>query len=359
MQKLNIDLGLCVKVSSKYSSCTSCADICPISSISFNDNIPIVDDSCIDCGGCIGICPSEAISLDDFKTMDFIFNFIQSQENLISCKKNVPCLALLSVENLISMAILKGNTILDMGHCLSCEIKEPLEDQIRKNVHEANNLLETIQHKNKIEMQDIAYKQEEIEEETPDRRAFFKNFALKGAIKNKIEFEKEIEKSEKRNILSSSDTIKIKEKNLPNKRKLLYMALKRLEKVDQFEEIQEENLSFISQKSIDQSCDNCSFCYRICPTGALSTNRKGNSIEFDALSCIKCRLCHDVCQSNSIHLEPFSTESFYRSKVDELIKFNVIRCEDCGIYFTVLNNEKMCKRCTIEENEAKSLWGIN
>ncbi len=358
MQKLNIDLGSCVKVSSKYSNCTSCADICPISSISFNDNIPIVDESCIDCGGCIGICPSEAISLDDFKTMDFIFDFIQSKENLISCKKNIPCLSLLSVENFISMALLKGDTIVDIGHCETCHIKDPLFDQIKQNVNEANYLLEKLQHNTKIDMQNIAYT-EEVEEEKPDRRAFFKNLTIKGAIKNKIEFEKEVEKSETRNILSSNDTAKIKEKQLPNKRKLLYMALKRINKIDTFEQLEEDTISFSSQKSIDSSCDNCSFCYRICPTGALSTNRRGNKIEFDTLLCLKCKLCHDVCQSDSIHLEPISTQSFFQSKVEELIHFNTMRCEDCGIYFTVLKDEKMCRRCTLEEEEAKSLWGIN
>ncbi len=359
MQKLNIDLGSCVKVYSKNSNCTSCADICPISSISFNQNIPIVDESCIDCGGCIGICPSEAISLDDFKTMDFIFDFIQSSENLISCKKNIPCLALLSVENLISTAILKGDTIVDIGHCETCNIKDPLYNQIKQNIEEANTLLEKLKHNSKIDMQNIAYtKEKEIEKEQPDRRAFFKNLTIKGAIKNKIEFEKEVQKSENRNILNSNDTSKMKQKQIPNKRKLLYMALKRLDKIDDFELLEEESLSFTSQKSIDSSCDNCSFCYRICPTGALSTNRRGNTIEFDTLLCLKCRLCHDVCQSDSIHLEPVSTQSFFQSKVEELIQFSMIRCEDCQAYFTQLKDEKMCRRCTIEEEEAKSLWGI-
>jgi len=151
---------------------------------------------------------------------------------------------------------------------------------------------------------------------------------------------------------------KLKEKVLPNKRKLLFMALKRVQEHLTPIEIPQEDLSFISQKSIDNSCDNCSFCYRICPTGALSSDRRGTKINFDALSCVKCHLCHDVCQSNSIHLESFSTASIFEPKVEELIKFNVIRCDECGNFFTYFGGENMCPRCTIEEEEAKSLWGI-
>ena len=150
----------------------------------------------------------------------------------------------------------------------------------------------------------------------------------------------------------------MREKSLPNKRKLLYMALKRVKDHPHFTSIPHEELSFISQKSIDESCDNCSFCYRICPTGALSSDTRGSKIEFDALACVKCRLCHDVCQSDSLHLEPFETSSIFEPKVDELIRFNLRRCEECGIHFSYFADEKLCHRCNIEEEEAKRLWGI-
>jgi Fe-S-cluster-containing dehydrogenase component len=150
----------------------------------------------------------------------------------------------------------------------------------------------------------------------------------------------------------------MREKTLPNKRKLLYMALKRVDKTEVFETIGEENLSFISQKVIDKSCDNCSICYRICPTGALQTDRRSTFINFDTLLCVKCRLCHDVCEKDSIQLDNFNTKSFFQPKIDELIKFSMMRCEECSNYFTYLGGEVFCPRCKIEEEEAKSLWGI-
>jgi ferredoxin len=358
MGKLNIDLGSCVRVSSKYSECTLCADICPINAISYNENILSLDDSCIECGGCIGVCPTEAISLNDFNTLDFIFDFLKSDERLISCKKNIPCLAALSVENLVSMALLSDDeTLLDLGHCQSCEIKEPLYENILNNIKEANAFLLSLGTSKQIASEEIAFTKEE-EQEEGNRRDFLKRFSLKGAIESKVAFEKELETIDKRGELDSTTTAKMREKSLPNKRKLLYMALKRIKDKPHFEQIPHDNLSFISQKSIDSSCDNCSFCYRICPTGALSSDHRGTKIDFDALACVKCRLCHDVCQTDSLHLETFETASIFEPKMDELIKFSMRRCEECGVHFSYFNDEILCQRCTIEEEEAKSLWGI-
>ena len=358
MPKLNIELGSCVRVASKSSECTLCADICPINAITYNENILNLDDSCIDCGGCIGVCPTEAISLSDFKTLDFIFDFLKSDEQLISCKKNIPCLAVLSAENLVSMALLgEDETVLDLGHCQTCDIRDPLYQNIIKNIKEANNFLKELGSEKKLASEETGYTKE-IHKEESNRRDFFKRFNIKGAIESKVAFEKELEKEDQRGTLDSSTTARLKDKSLPNKRKLLYMALKRVKDKPNFTEIHHNNLSFISQKSIDSSCDNCSFCYRICPTGALSSDHRGTKIEFDALACVKCRLCHDVCQTDSIHLESFETSSIFKPKVDELIKFSIKKCDECGIHFTYFADETSCRRCTIEEEEAKSLWGI-
>jgi len=359
MIKLNIELGSCVRVSSKLSDCTICADVCPVHAITYNENILTLDDACISCGGCIGTCPTEAISLNDFNTMDFIFDFLQSDERLISCKKNIPCLAVLGVENLVSLALLsEDETLLDLGHCKSCEIKEPLYEQILSNIKEANYFLQELGSQKRIAADDIAYVKEEVKEESGNRRDFLKRFSMKGAIESKVAFDKEVEEIDKRFELDVAVTSKLREKTLPNKRKLLYMALKRLQDSPHFAELPHDNLSFISQKSIDSSCDNCSMCYRICPTGALSSDKKGTKIDFDALACVKCHLCHDVCQTDSLHLEPFQTKSIFEPKIDELIKFSVRRCEECGVHFTYFNDETMCPRCTIEDEEARSLWGI-
>jgi len=357
MHNLKIDLGSCVRVYSKNSTCDNCATVCPVTAITFNENIPQINDACIDCGGCIGVCPTEAISLSNFDTMDFIFNFLESDDSLISCKKNIPCLAALSVENLIALAQLKYQTVLDLGHCESCEIKEPLFTQIQQNIKECNLFLEKIEANKQIEAENIAFTPKPIKEEVPDRRAFLERFTLKGAVKSKLEFEQTLHESEKTNV-DLQDTANIRNKKIPNKRKLLFMALKRVEKPSHYHTFMHHELSFISQKNINDSCDNCSLCYRICPTGALSSDQRGTKISFDPLLCVKCSLCHDVCEPDAITLIPYSTKEFFEPKVYELINFQIVRCNECANFFSYFGGEKICPRCKLEEEEAKALWGI-
>lgn len=357
MHNLQIDLGHCVRVSAKASTCTKCEEICPINAITYHDNIPQVNDACIDCGGCVGVCPSEAIALKDFDTLDFIFNHIESDDNLISCKKNIPCLATLSVENLISLALLTEETVLDLGHCASCDIAIPLASEIEKNIQECNSFLAHIDSDKRIQAAHIAYQEPNREEEEPNRRDFLKNFSLKGAVKSKVEFEKAIQEEQPFGV-SIKDSANIREKSIPNKRKLLFMALKRVDKPEKYQTFMHEEISFTSQKHINDSCDNCSLCYRVCPTGALQSNKRQTKIDFDSLMCIKCALCHDVCETDAITLTPYNTQTIFEPKVEELINFKVIRCDECANYFTYFGGEKMCPRCKIEEEEAKSLWGI-
>jgi len=336
MSKLNITLSSCVRVSSKNSSCSSCADICPHDSITFNENVIQVDKSCDDCGLCLGVCPTQSITLDGFSTINSIFNFLKSDKTSLICKDNLPCIGVLDSEYLLSIAILNSHDKLELMCCQNCY------SSTEAKVDEVNYLLEKLGLTKKINM---TLNQPKEEQEDKSRRDFLKKLTLQEPLDSSKEFNK----------LSGSA---IKQKILPNKRKLLYMAIKRVERKEVYEKIEEKRISFISQKVIDDSCDNCSFCYRICPSGALSTDKNGSLINFDTLLCLKCKLCHDVCESNSITIDSFHIKSFFEPKVEKLIEFDIKRCEDCGIIFTPKNSENMCRRCTIEDEEARDLWGI-
>ena len=153
--------------------------------------------------------------------------------------------------------------------------------------------------------------------------------------------------------MDSSVIAKIKNKHLPDKRKMLFTTLKRLEKPQQYEVLAESDVSFVSQKYIDESCTNCQICYRICPTGALSSNAKFSLINFDAMLCVKCHLCHDVCEPDAIHLQSgFEVKEFFESTQRTLATFDVRRCNECASYFTYTGGELTCPRCAVEEEEA-------
>jgi len=358
---LIFDPASCVRASSKMSECTKCVEICPVSTIEIVDNIPTFTPTvCVDCGGCAGVCPTEAFSLKGFSTVDFFFEMAQSEEKLISCKKNLPCLSVLSVEHLISLALASDEPVrLDLGHCQTCEIKEPLFAQIEQNIEEANFVLSSFSDKQLLSVE-IGYLPEEektgpSEEKEPGSRRDF--FSLKSAIKQKEAFEQAVDADEPKSFeIDDSVIARIKNKRLPNKRKILFTMLKRTPKPESYEILPEEEVSFVSQKYVNDSCTNCQICYRICPTGALSSDAKFSVINFDAMLCVKCRLCHDSCEPDAIQLQPgFETKEFFEPSQRTLATFDIKRCHECGSYFTYTGGEQICSRCRIEEEEAMEL----
>ena len=351
---ITIQSGECVRYYSKLSECTKCQEACPTEAIKCKEGgVELWMESCVECGACMGVCPTEAISLSNFNVTEFFFDFVQSDEKAIGCKYNFLCLAALGSEYLISLGLAKEGVVLDIGHCEECELKERCFPLIEEQVSEANYVLEAIGG-HPIEAKKLAL----TKEETSDRREFFNLFSLKGAAKAKGEFEKRLEALDG-GYTPQADTARIRQKNIPNKRKLLFTLLKRAPKPQEYKLLENEYLSFTSDKLIDESCDNCSICYRICPTEALSTTRRSDAILFDPLLCVRCHLCHDVCEKESIQLaEYFDTKELFEPEQKVLAKFKVIRCDDCGNLFTYFGGERICPRCQIEEQEARDLWGI-
>lgn len=369
MSTLVFDASHCVRSVTKFSACSACVDICPVDTMTIGKNgLPtFIPSSCVDCGGCVGACPSESLALGIFDTTDFFFNFVQDeQQNLLSCKSNVPCLSVFSVDHLISMALMKDVPVeLDLGHCASCSIKEPLYDEILKNIEEANFILEAIESNKQLDARAVVYTIEEEEKgsEGDDRRAFLSHLTIKGALQGKKAFDEAVEGSSdemKAHSINLIDVAKMRQKALPDKRKILFMALKRAPKPSVYHTVSEDDITFSSQKSVDmQSCTNCQMCYRICPTGALSSDEKNSAIFFDTMLCIKCRACHDTCEPDALKLKSvFHLKEFFEPSQQQLAKFSLKRCHECGMTFTSLHGETVCPRCAVEEEEALELWGL-
>jgi len=368
MSTLQFDVAKCVRSVTKNSECTKCVEICPVETMHIADNnLPAFTPSqCVDCGGCLGVCPTESLTLKNFDATEFFFEFAASNEDLISCRINVPCIMALSSEHLISLALIKSDPIiLDIGHCQNCPYKDPLYENIVKSVDEANYILSACESGKVIRLEDVGAEEEGVSKsvDANDRRAFLERLSLKGAIKAKKEFEEavaSIDDETKLHTIDIADVAKIRQKELPNKRKILFTALKRAQKPSVYHTIAEADISFASQKLIDMdSCTNCQMCYRICPTGALSSNSKNSKIYFDAMLCIKCRACHDTCEPDSLKLQPtFEIKEFFEQTQRLLASFKLVRCSECGVGFTSLKGETVCPRCALEEEEALVLWGL-
>jgi len=356
--KLVFDLSSCVRATSKFSECTKCVDICPVSTLEIVDNIPALTPSvCIDCGGCVGVCPTESFSLNDFSSVNFFFEFLESKKSHLACKTELPCLSVLSVEHLIALSLASDVPLtMDVEGCHCGGDSDKLTHQIEANREEANFVLESFSDK-KIERKSIEVEGVEEEQEISDRRSFL---SLKTAVKTKQSFDEAIDADELKAFALDRDVIaKIKDKKIPDKRKLLFSLLKRVEKRESYDVLATEDISFTSQKFVDESCTNCQICYRICPTGALSSDNRFSVINFDAMMCVKCHLCHDVCEPDAIQLQAgFEIKEFFEPTQRTLATFNIKRCNECGNNFTYTGGLLECERCKLEESEAMELHRI-
>jgi ferredoxin len=354
---LKFNVASCVRASSKFSECTKCVDICPVDTIEIVDNIPAFTPlACTTCGGCVGACPTESFSLSGFSPIEFFFTFLEEKNNELVCQKDLyACLTVLSVEHLISMALSKEEPIVIDAHACQCGGEsDKLKEQLLAYIEEANFVLSSFSDR-EILIKTLEDKViEKPEERVNDRRSFL---SLKGAIKSKEAFDEAVMADELKSFGIDLEVIAgIKEKQIPNRRKLLYSVLKRVEKPINYEILPQEEIGFTSQKFVDDSCTNCQICYRICPTGALSSDARFSLIHFDAMMCVKCHLCHDVCEPNAIQLQPgFEIKEFFEPRQRTLVQFDVRRCNICGNYFTYTGGEQECFRCQIEEEEAIEL----
>jgi energy-converting hydrogenase A subunit P len=364
MAGITLDAARCVRAVSKFSNCDRCDAICPTGAIRVGEGLPSVNLSeCVGCGGCVGVCPSEAVTLDGFNSTDFFFHFVDDAEALLSCRKNVPCISVLNVEHVIAMAALKEEIVFDMGHCGTCPIAERCRPQIEALAEEANYLLEAMEHSGRVHLEEVAYAGEESRDET-QRRDFFRAINLKNAFKAEQDFNRAVETGTDERFehhVGALDAAKIRQKELGDKRKILFTALKRVEKPSVFHVIDATEVSFTSQKLLDpELCTACQMCYRICPTGALSSNIKNAKIDFDPFLCIKCQLCHDVCEPDAITISPsYNMKEFFEPEVQNLVTFKMRNCNECGTPYAVLGDSPLCHRCRIEEEEARELWGID
>lgn len=365
MSLLQLDISKCVHTSNKFAICDKCVSVCPVETISLDDGrISFTPSDCVGCGGCLAVCPTDAYDLDDFKPINYIFKFLQNNEKVFTCKdEEFPCIASLSSEELLSVTLISQEQItLDIGPCSDCPIAHTNLSIIKNRGEEVNFLLEAMMQEKRLGVAEINYEKNR-EEDTLSRRKLLSKDGLKSVLTIKQQVENKVDASEsvrKTHTITSKDIAKIKEKNLPQRRSLLLMAMKRASVPEQFHTISVEDISFVSQKDLDEeSCTNCQMCYRICPTGALSSDGRGSKIDFNPLSCVQCHSCHDVCEPDSLTLRStFSLGNFFEPKLETLVRFDIRRCNECGNFFSYKGGEVICPRCNVEEEEARALWGI-
>lgn len=326
----------CLRNEYFHNDCRICIDLCPKNAFSLVRNkLTLFESECIKCAGCIGSCPSEALEIESFDPNSFAAAYGMNPDQKISCKTTTPCLGVFDVEHFAVMGLRSENDIVcDMSHCDECKLNEngKLEESIREKLSIANQLLEDVQCKSKI--QTI-----EEKEQQSDRRALFR----KG-------FEKI-----KENVAQTNDSIvsmtaayhKQLDAKVPLKRILLKNSLK--EKISDLEVTTfDKESSLFFNKTIDfQACTNCGDCTQFCPTDALFPTSDKQGIFFTQGKCIGCGICDDICKPNAITTKPgYDLISVAFDRAEQLVHYDMVMCHECRCPFPYKGGEPICDRCS-------------
>ena len=327
------DYFKCLRSDYAKNECSLCIDLCPEEAMVFERGRLTLDPGrCTGCTACMGSCPTEALMSDLFDPNRFSLEFGKSESDLLSCKQDVPCLAALSVEHLISMSLRRGDRFAcDLSHCEGCAINKEnrVHDAIDAMIDEANRFLE------------LAGSGQRIGKVTRPAAGEI-SVERRGMLKKIFQTAKEVNED-----VSMAELMPPEHQKQPLRRILLKNALK--ERAENLPEHTEtgETFSFVTGQRIDaQSCTNCQECAMFCPTEALSILKDNTGIVFQVGKCIACGICNDICQPRSITRSPdLDLVTFAFDRMELLVKHRLEVCIECKVAFPYRGGEKVCDRC--------------
>ncbi|MCT8137543.1 4Fe-4S dicluster domain-containing protein [Anaerobacillus sp. CMMVII] len=336
----------CKNFRNKTVACRLCIDCCSEEAISLQNQIPtIIAKKCIDCCACVSECPVNAIDhirkpygkiseyVNDFPFTDITCDQVEEVNRGIK----VPCLLFLDAPLLSQYADKREELHIYTGHCQTC--KKSNEERIIihfKNLErELERLGISILIKAKYQMPEDSIEQIV---DAVSRRDLLKKFSLANIKELLLNRETISEKDEQ--TLSIIERMHLKKKILDQSRN---RAGSRINKTSS------KISSFLFSIKVNEECNGCNVCERICPTNALFwKDEPGISyLMFEPNSCIHCSKCL-ACPQKALAI---SERTHYDDEIpSQLIAMEIKICRECGETFkTIKDHEQLCFFC-----EAKS-----
>lgn len=341
--KLALHWETCVRSRSRAAGCQRCVEACPVEAVSIagpRGSVTISREVCTGCGACVGSCPTEAITGTPAPSLGAH----------LRCEPDA-CLAALSTEAFLTLALKHRALKIDGAGCSSCEATR---DDWLARVERAIDFLAAAGLEASIVVS-VQPGKPAVTAPAPSAPPAPSRRALLGRLVPRLS-----EPAPPPLVLDRPlDPSALKTRSLPATRVALLEALPTsLAKPTSW--LASDEVDFTSDKVIDaRTCTGCQQCVSVCPTAALTASLDHDAIAFDASRCVKCRACHDVCEPGAITLAPrLELKRFLERRPRELVRYPVKLCGECGARFKYDGGDVRCARCQGMDDEARELHGL-
>ncbi len=296
------------------SSCDYCARECPVQALYPGEaTVRLDSERCTGCLACTAVCPSEALISRDSRSARVaarIFAAGPEMSAVLGCEKGVrdgtelllPCLGLLSKEELALFALQAGSLTLLLHPCRNCH-SPAVPELLQGRVGQLKELWEKEGQAPTIEL--LLSARPPSPSPTPglsgpaaapsERRDFFRAFktlSVQAVAETWGAFKDEPVRPEEQ--WASS-------KHVPAKIKLLRQAWQKLD-----QSRRRLLLPLLPVIEIGRECTFCEACVGLCPSGAISSGEGGEDrvsrLLFDWSRCSSCGLCREFCPAKAITL---------------------------------------------------------
>jgi len=322
----------CSRLRHRRSTCTQCADHCPVQAIVWGESVEVDPDKCTGCGICAGVCPIGALEAQTPTNMELLTRIQLAKEGAsvtFVCPRylearggdtdrciQVNCLGRLDESILVGAVSLGVQAIWLMdGACQECPyaVGRAVAAQV---VQRANTLLQAFGVPQwifigpQLPVGPNTAAQPPGAAEGLSRRAFFSLLARETAKTAAVTVESILGSQgaqAKEGQVSKKGELPVR---LPTKRRLLLAALKRFGRpvAPRFEAdggpFGPAQGGLWAQFGFKETCTGCQMCAFFCPTGALSKIEEGDKagVAFRISHCTNCRLCQEICYREAVVL---------------------------------------------------------
>ncbi|WP_316571485.1 4Fe-4S binding protein [Neobacillus sp. YIM B06451] len=342
MAVLSVEANLCTKLISPKSTCTSCVDHCPKTSISFANKDILIADSCVDCGICGAVCPTGAITMNKPPLTQFVQEAIHKSERhekvYLHCDRTpiskghattvaVPCLGMIPKEAWVTILNKCKNLSIYQPEqaCTDCEISTG-EKLWRRELQAG----ETISCQKMKITSEISHSKESVDYNV-ERRDFLSAFFKETKSTNKLAIKEMLGGSAKiptyQEKRQGDSLSKLKKEwndvgshlieRMTNESVYPYMNKQSLF----LKELQENEAMWYQEDirlpQINEDCHFCGACAILCPTEALTMkNERGQQkITLQPYKCVDCSLCAEICYTKNIQLQQAKNQTLLENEI--------------------------------------------